>query len=155
MAIYNICGQPHSGKTTIANHLKNILETNYCSKTVFILDGDELRRIFADTDYSKEGRLNNIKRAYSIASHLSKIPNSDIIVAAVSPFLSLREEFKKDFEVIEIYVHTTNIRGRENFHTQFEIPTESYQIFIDVDTTDVDEITTMNELLNKIEKHKK
>ena len=154
MAIYNICGQPHSGKTTIANHLKNIINTNYPSKKVFVLDSDEIRRLFSDSDYSREGRIDNIKRIYSIASYLHRHPERDVIIAAVSPFLSLREEFKNDFEVIEIYVHTTNIRGREHFHTKFEVPACASK-FIDIDTTDIDEITTMNELLDKIENYKK
>lgn len=151
--IYNLIGQPHSGKTTIANHLKNIIKANEPSKKVFVLDSDELRKIFLDSDYSKEGRIKNIKRIYSIACYLHRHLGRDVIIAAVSPFLNLREEFKSDFEVIEIYVHTTNIRGREHFHTQFETPACASK-FIDVDTTDVDEITTMNDLLNKIENYK-
>ena len=36
-------------------------------------------------------------------------------------------------DVIEIYVHTTEIRGRENFHvTNYEPPTEN---FVDINTT--------------------
>ena len=48
-----------------------------------------------------------------------------------------------------MYVHTENIRGREKFHVQnFEKPEIN---FIDIDTTDVDELTSMNELLDKIQ----
>jgi hypothetical protein len=50
-------------------------------------------------------------------------------------------------------VHTTNVRGREKFHVPyFESPFLDY---IDIDTTDVDELTSINELLNKIQEIKK
>ena len=65
-----------------------------------------------------------------------------------SPFLDLREEFKIFSDVVEVFVHTKNIRGRENFHVvDFEKPETN---FIDIDTTDVDELTSVNELLEKI-----
>jgi hypothetical protein len=61
----------------------------------------------------------------------------------------LREELKANADVIEIYVHTTDIRGREAFHVEnYEPPTEN---FIDIDTTNVDVIVSLNELLTKIE----
>ena len=72
----------------------------------------------------------------------------DVIIAVVSPFLDLREEFKLTADVVEIYVHTDNIRGRENFHVDYFEKPESN--FIDIDTTDVDELTSVNELLEKI-----
>jgi len=51
-------------------------------------------------------------------------------------------------DVVEIYVHTDNIRGRESFHVDYFEKPESN--FIDIDTTDVDEFTSINELLEKI-----
>jgi adenylylsulfate kinase len=72
----------------------------------------------------------------------------DVIIAVVSPFIDLREKFKLEADVTEIFVHTTNIRGRENFHVEnYEYPESN---FIDIDTTDVDELTSLNELLDKI-----
>ena len=45
-------GQPHSGKTTLAKQFPS-------SRTI---DGDELRELFANKDYSKEGRIRNLNR---------------------------------------------------------------------------------------------
>jgi hypothetical protein len=53
--------------------------------------------------------------------------------------------------VVEIYVHTTDIRGRENFHVEiYEKPTENY---IDIDTTGISEWDSIGELMDKIDKH--
>jgi adenylylsulfate kinase len=148
--IYSFIGQPHSGKTTLANHLKTVLNSAYPDRDVYILDGDLLRKVLDNKDYSEDGRRTNIANAHAIARYLDSIsPFNDVIISVVSPFLDLREELKEATEVVEIFVHTTNIRGRENFHVaDFEKPITNY---IDIDTTDVDEITSMNELFNKID----
>lgn len=146
--IYNLIGQPHSGKTTLAKHLKTALEINFPQRKALIIDGDDLRKILNNKDYSKEGRRDNISKAYAIAKYLNADFLHDVIIAVVSPFLDLREEFKITADVIEIYVHTKNIRGRENFHVEYFEKPESN--FIDIDTTDVDEFTSVNELLEKI-----
>jgi adenylylsulfate kinase-like enzyme len=152
--IYNFIGQPHSGKTTLAKHLRTALEINYKLQNVYMIDGDKLRDLFQNKDYSEAGRRKNIERAYSIARYLDSIsPFNDIIISVVSPFLDLREELKEATDVVEIFVHTTNIRGRENFHVaDFEYPITDY---IDIDTTDVDELTSINEILNKLDNLKK
>lgn len=148
--IYNFIGQPHSGKTTLAKHLRTALRINNELRLVYMIDGDKLRDLFQNKDYSEAGRRKNIERAYSIARYLQDLnPFNDVIISVVSPFIDLREELKEATDVVEIYLHTTNIRGRENFHVaDFEKPITNY---IDLDTTDVDEITSMNELLNKID----
>ena len=148
--IYNFIGQPHAGKTTLSKHLRTAIEINYKLQNVFMIDGDKLRDLFKNNDYSEAGRRKNIERAYSIARYLDSIsPFNDVIIAVVSPFLDLREELKQSTDVVEIFVHTTNIRGRENFHVaDFENPITNY---IDIDTTNVDELTSINELLNKLD----
>ena len=146
--IYNLIGQPHSGKTTLAKHLRTALEINYPQRKALIIDGDDLRKILNNKDYSKEGRRDNISKAYAIAKYLDSTDSHDVIIAVISPFFDLREEFKLTADVVEIYVHTDNIRGRENFHVEYFEKPESN--FIDIDTTDVDEFTSINELLEKI-----
>jgi adenylylsulfate kinase len=146
--IYNLIGQPHAGKTTLARHLRTALEINNPQRKALIIDGDDLRKILNNKDYSKEGRRDNISKAYAIAKYLDADFLHDVIIAVVSPFLDLREEFKLTADVVEIYVHTDNIRGRENFHVEYFEKPESN--FIDIDTTDVDELTSVNELLEKI-----
>jgi adenylylsulfate kinase len=148
MAIYNFIGQPHSGKTTLANHLKKVLEISRPERKAFVVDGDILRKIITNKDYSEAGRRYNITTAYNIAKYLDTTEEFDVIIAVVSPYLDIREKFKFEADVTEIFVHTTNIRGRENFHVEnYEYPESN---FIDIDTTDVDELTSVNELLDKI-----
>ncbi len=153
--IYNICGQPHSGKSTLANYLKKAIEKSQPNRKVFIVDGDVLRKILGNIDFSEQGRRDNIKQAYSIAKYLDTTEDFDVIIAVVSPYKDQRDELKLTADVIEIYVHTTNIRGREKFHVpNFDLPFLDY---IDIDTTDVDEFTSVNEMLEKIKielKHK-
>jgi adenylylsulfate kinase-like enzyme len=150
--IYNLIGQPHSGKSTLAIYLKKALETFYPSRKAFIIDGDFLRKILNNKDYSEKGRRDNVSKAYAIAKYLDSDDSHDVIIAVISPFLDLREEFKFTADVTEIYVHTTNIRGKEKFHVEnFEKPETD---FIEIDTTDVSEFISVNELLNKIESKK-
>jgi len=148
MAIFWFTGQPHAGKTTLAKHLKTALMLRNQVKLVYMVDGDDLRRIINNKDYSEQGRRTNIGQAVAIAKYLDDA-NYDVIVSLVSPYKDLREELKASANVIEIYVHTTDIRGREEFHVKnYEPPTEN---FIDIDTTGVDELISLNELLTKLE----
>jgi adenylylsulfate kinase len=146
--IFFFTGQPHAGKTTLAKHLKTALTLRNPVKLVYMVDGDDLRRIINNKDYSEQGRRINIGQAIAIAKYLDDA-NYDVIVSLVSPYKDLREELKASADVVEIYVHTTDVRGRENFHVKdYEPPTEN---FIDIDTTGVDELISLNELLTKLE----
>jgi adenylylsulfate kinase-like enzyme len=144
--IYWFTGQPGHGKTVLAKKLKDYFE-NISSSKVFHVDGDDLREILSNKDYSKVGRENNIKTAYSIAKYLNN-QGYDSVVSLVSPYRSIREEFKKLGTFCEIYIHTTEIRGREQYHVlDYESPIES---FIDIDTTNKTEDESFNELLNHL-----
>jgi adenylylsulfate kinase len=147
--IFILTGQPHSGKTTLAKHLKNALEISYGYRKVFHIDGDDLREILNNKDYYEQGRRKNIETAHAIAKYLQKQSYFvDVIISLVSPFRDLREELKSELDCVEFYIHTTDIRGRENFHVaNYEKPIEN---FIDVDTTNESEIVTLNEMLNHI-----
>lgn len=148
--IFLFTGQPHSGKTTLAKHLKEVLLFQNPTKLIYLVDGDDLRRIINNSDYSEQGRRTNIGQAFAIAKYLDD-KNYDVIVSLVSPYKDLREELKRSRDVIEIFVHTTDIRGREAFHvSDYQPPTKN---FINIDTSEVDELTSLNELLNKLEKH--
>jgi adenylylsulfate kinase-like enzyme len=151
--IYLFTGQPHSGKTTLAKWLrKAILESNP-SKEVFHVDGDDLRRINKNKDYSEQGRKINIGQGFAIAKYLDEYARYHVILSMVAPYKEMRDELKENAEVIEIYVHTKEIRGRENFHVEnYQPPTNDY---IDIDTTNVSEFESLNELLEKIQEHLK
>lgn len=151
--IYSFIGQPHSGKTTLSNHLKTVLNKANSDRDVYVLDGDILRKVLDNKDYSEEGRRKNISTSHAIARYLDSTENFDVIIAMVSPYLDLREKMKMESEnIIEIYVYTTDIRGREKYHVEnFEKPKSD---FIYIDTTGVDELTSVNELLDKIDLYK-
>lgn len=141
--IYWLTGQPGAGKTVLAKRLVNFL-TNKCNKKAFHIDGDDLRDILINKDYSRAGRELNIKTAQSIAKYLT-LNDHDVVVSLVAPYRDIRESFKENSNVIEIYVHTQNQRGREQYHiADYEVPIKN---FIDIDTTDVSEDTSFNELL--------
>jgi adenylylsulfate kinase len=145
--IYWFTGQPGHGKTVLAKSLKEYIEYNYSHKQVFHVDGDDLREILVNKDYSKQGRENNIRTAQSLALYLDN-KGYDVVVSLVAPYKELREEFKSRADVKEIYIHTTEERGREQFHVQdYESPTEN---FIDVDTTDDSPESSLVYLINKL-----
>ena len=109
--IINLTGQAGAGKSTIARELEKILSNP------IVIDGDELREIFVNKDYSEDGRRKNITNAYNIARFL-EAKGFTPIIALISPYEDLREDLKSTSEVKEIYIHTTQIRGRENYFAQ-------------------------------------
>lgn len=124
-----LTGQPGSGKTTICNQMLIINSYN-----IFHIDGDDLRELFDNKDYSENGRRKNIQLAQQIAQYLSN-KGKDVLVSLVSPYKDQRDKFKEKMgdKLVEIYVHTTEQRGKENFFVkEYEPPTEN---FLDVDTT--------------------
>jgi adenylylsulfate kinase-like enzyme len=146
--IYWFTGQPGAGKTVLALMLKTVLEKEY-RQNVFHIDGDELRKLFNNQKYGREGREENIKRAQDLAKFLLA-QGYDVVVSLVAPYKELRESFKYDLKnlLVEFYVHTTDIRGREHFHTdEYEMPTEN---FIDINTTNVDPQISLNEIIKHL-----
>src|SRR5450432_2015204 len=128
--IYWFTGQPGAGKTTLALALKKELAAR--GHVTVHLDGDLLRMVTANQDFSTAGRLKNIRAAQALAAKIHE-DGAWVVAAFVSPFRALREEFKRRAEVLEIYVHTTEKRGRENyFAAAYEPPLEN---FVDMDTT--------------------
>jgi len=138
--IYLFTGQPGSGKTTMAKKLQMWLQTDKKNwrKSVFHIDGDQLRELFPNQDYSKEGRYKNITKAFDIAKFLDASGN-DVVISLVSPYKELRDKFKSKCKVQEIYCHTKKIRGREaNFALDYEPPIE---FFVDLDTSETPDET--------------
>ena len=134
--IYWFTGQPGAGKTVLGTKLKDFLQTEKRNwrKDVFHIDGDDLRELTLNKDYSETGRIQNIKNAQLLAYFLQN-KNCDIVVSLVAPYKELREEFKEVCRdtIVEIYVHTNRKRNREEFKVkEYQAPEEN---FFDVDTT--------------------
>lgn len=110
-------GQPHSGKTTLANAIKQ-------QRDVEIIDGDQLRDIFQNKDYSKEGRIKNLNRASDIAHYLNSTTDKDVILALVYPYKEARNYLNSlGSEVKWVYLMYEVDRGREKFHvSDFDYP---------------------------------
>lgn len=128
-------GQPGHGKTVLADRFaKYVLETT--KQKVFRVDGDDLRALTSNVDYSKEGRIKNIKSAQDIALYLHN-QGYMVAVSLVSPYKDQREEFKNFVgkeNITEVYVHTHRPRERDHFHVkEYEAPTEN---FLNIDTSD-------------------
>ena len=127
--IYWFTGQPAHGKTVLANMLKKELPN------AFRIDGDDMRELFSNKDYSIKGRIENIGTAQRIAHYLHN-QGHDVIVSLVAPYVDQREDFKKLIgteNIVEFYVHTSEPRERDHFKAIAYIPPTSD--YIDIDTT--------------------
>ena len=135
--IINLTGQAGAGKTTISKELLKLIPNS------INIDGDELRDILNNKDYSETGRRNNIKNAYNIALFLEKkefVP----IISLISPYKDLREELKERTEVFECYIFTSEIRGREKYFVEGYEKPDKY--FLPIDTTGREALDIANEV---------
>ena len=70
--IFWFTGQPGSGKTTLGKALIEKLGE------AFHIDGDDLRGLSANVDYSEQGRIQNIRTAQSIAMFLDNKGHNEV-----------------------------------------------------------------------------
>lgn len=114
-------GQPASGKSTLAKELTKMLNSDWC--TVHVIDGDSVRSIFSNSDYSREGRIKNLNRISDIAKYMSHQVDV-VIVAAVYPYEEARR-YLSSIHPHVTWVHLTfdGQRGREGYFAKdFEEP---------------------------------
>lgn len=100
-----LTGLPCSGKTTVANRLKEFFES--LGKTVTVIDGDVIRQFLSNGDFSKEARIKNNLLAGYIASEIVK-HGGIAICALVSPYEETRQKvrlFFNDDEFILIHLN--------------------------------------------------
>ena len=141
--IYWFTGQPAHGKTVLANMLKEALPKAYR------IDGDDMRELFSNKDYTIKGRVENVGTAQKIAHYLHN-QGHDVIVSLVAPYIDQREDFKKMMgdNLVEIYVHTSEPRERDHFKAiSYVAPQEN---FIDIDTTEDDPFDSFTKLLKEL-----
>ena len=132
-------GQPHSGKSTIAKVLEN----------TFNIDGDKLRELFANKDYSREGRIKNLNRASDIA-HFMNSMGVNIVLSLVYPYKEARDYLNSlTTDVKWVYLTYDGERGREGFHAKdFEIPSPEEALHINTSLYSIEE--TLNQINNYI-----
>ena len=126
-----LTGQPNSGKTTLSLELVHRLHEMRKDVTATIIDGDSLRTITKNVDYSKNGRRENVKTAINISIN-SDTSNDYTVVALVSPFRDLRESLKNNnkHSVKEVYLHSSRLREGKMVD-YYEPPLNNY---LDIDT---------------------
>jgi len=132
--IYVLYGQPGSGKTTLGKLLASHLDTP------FIIDGDEFREMFTNTNYGREGREQNIRNANTVATYLNKKgkeshwkaiyvteksgwkshpinKETHVVMSLVNPYRAVRDELRKNNgdQVIEVLL-TSNRELRKEYH---------------------------------------
>jgi len=126
--IYLFIGQPGTGKTQMSSMLVERLG----EKTIWI-DGDDLREIFPNTDYSYSGRIRNIERSFTIARFMSQ-KGYDVVISMVCPYRAIREDLKANNEVTEILFNRPHFSGKDKLHVQaFELPVDNYKAFVNGD----------------------
>ncbi len=121
-----LTGQPGHGKTTLCQELMKIY------KEAFHIDGDDIREIYQNKDYSEAGRRKNIEIAQYLA-HYMQSKGRMVLVSLVSPYEDQREAFKSKIGdgILEYYITTDQIRGREDFHVKDYQPPRSNYVLID------------------------
>lgn len=128
-------GQPHSGKTTLAHKIVSEFGTHH-------IDGDEFRSLFKNTDYSREGRISNLKKACDIGYYLVQKELAEVLVySMVFPYREVRDHLKILMpEAKMFYLHYETPRGREANHVQdFEVPSAEEATIIDTDKYTIEE----------------
>jgi adenylylsulfate kinase-like enzyme len=128
--IYWFTGQHNSGKTVLGTKLKDFLQTEKRNwrKDVFHIDTNDFKEIVDNNDCFIDENI-------QLIAHFIHHKGCDVVVSSVSPNIELRESFKNIIgdSIIEIYVHNTRKKQKEEFKV------ENYQApqfnFFDLDTT--------------------
>ena len=82
-------------------------------------------------DYSEQGRRKNIQFAIDMAKVMDD-KGYLVLVSLVSPYRDMREKLKSNRNIVEFYLHTTEIRGKEDYFVEdYEPPINN---FVDINT---------------------
>lgn len=112
-----IFGLPGSGKTTFS---KKLLEHK---SNIDHYEADKVREAFNDWDFTKDGRLRQVKRMDSLA-RLSELNNRHSLLDFINPF----EDQRKNYD-LKIYMNTITKSRYEDTNIIFEKPKEfDYEI---------------------------
>lgn len=138
-----LTGQPGSGKTTMATKVFKMYSDWLQLDNVIHLDGDDVRDVLDNKDYSLEGRRKNIQFAIDMARVLHE-KDYIVICSFVSPYRDMREKLKEISKVKEFYLHSTRELRKEYWVKDYEPPLENFTEI----NTDKSEEETLDEILN-------
>jgi len=138
-----LTGQPGAGKTTMATKVFKMYSDWLQLDNVIHLDGDDVRDVLDNKDYSLEGRRKNIQFAIDMARVLHE-KDYIVICSFVSPYRDMREKLKEMSEVKEFYLHSTRELRKEYWVKDYEPPLENFTEI----NTDKSEEETLDEILN-------
>jgi adenylyl-sulfate kinase len=98
-----LTGLPSAGKSTIARYLERRLRSS--GLPVELLDGDEIReRLSKGLGFSRQDRDENIRRISYVARLLTR-HGAVVLVAAISPYRSTRDEARAEIDrFVEVHV---------------------------------------------------
>ncbi|RFM25621.1 adenylyl-sulfate kinase [Deminuibacter soli] len=97
--IVQLCGLSGAGKSTLSTGVKQKLE-NYGVR-VELIDGDDYRsHLCRDLGFSREDRMENIRRLGFVASKLSA-HGIVVIISAINPYNTIREELANSYENVK------------------------------------------------------
>jgi adenylylsulfate kinase len=126
-------GQPGSGKTTLCKEFskKVLYSHHYLKDKIIHIDGDDLRDVLDNKDYSEQGRRKNIQFAINMAKVMEN-KGYLVLVSLISPYRDMREKLKSNRNITEFYLHTGEIRGKEDYFVDnYEPPLTN---FTDINT---------------------
>lgn len=128
-------GQPNSGKSTLSSRL-------HCEMGGHQIDGDSFRTFFKNNDYSKKGRIENLKKACDIGYYLVNNNFSDVLIySMIFPYKETRDYLSQLMpDALFFYLHYDLFRGRESNHViDFDVPDYEEAVHINTDLNTIDE----------------
>jgi adenylylsulfate kinase len=103
MQIIQLTGLSGCGKTTLSNKIKQLFAAQNIH--IEILDGDQYRKTLCkDLGFSKNDRLENIRRLGNLASSLIN-QYAVIIIAAINPYEEARAELKLKHNAKTVWIN--------------------------------------------------
>lgn len=105
MLLIQLTGLSGAGKTSIANAVKTAMATNRNNISIEVVDADVYRKTLCkDLGFSKEDRIENIRRLGKIAGEFTA-KGTITIVAAINPYTITRTELKNTYNAKIVWIN--------------------------------------------------